>query len=268
MKEIPDWLFLEEAYEPAKDREGFLQKTILTILSALKKIRAPKEYGKQSKIAPVLRIAGAVFVILLLSLSRQAEFLGGVLLYLLIRLAFFNGKTIIRILKSSSGAFAFSLVILLPSVLMGNMTSWVLIPLKVFMSVTMLGILSETIPWNRMTGGLKILRIPDVVIFTFDITMKYIVLLGEICFTMLQALKIRSIGKNPSKANSISAILGVTFLKSKEMSEEMYLAMECRGFDGHYAVGKQKGNLIADCLYLGCLLLVLLAFYLLQKIGG
>lgn len=59
--------------------------------------------------------------------------------------------------------------------------------------------------------------------------MKYISVLGEICVDILQAVSLRSVGKNPDKAKSFSGILGITFLKSSEMAEEMYASMCCRG---------------------------------------
>ena len=75
---------------------------------------------------------------------------------------------------------------------------------------------------------------------TLDITLKYIVLLGDVCLDMLTALKLRSVGKNREKGKSLSGVLGVTFLKSREMSEEMYGAMTCRGFEGEYVKPGQK----------------------------
>jgi cobalt/nickel transport system permease protein len=51
---------------------------------------------------------------------------------------------------------------------------------------------------------------------------------------MFYALKLRSVGRNAGKTASISGIAGTLFLKSKEMAEEMYAAMECRGFTGEY----------------------------------
>jgi cobalt/nickel transport system permease protein len=51
---------------------------------------------------------------------------------------------------------------------------------------------------------------------------------------MLHALKLRSVGRNAGKTASLSGVAGTLFLVSKEMAEEMYGAMECRGFTGEY----------------------------------
>jgi cobalt/nickel transport system permease protein len=42
------------------------------------------------------------------------------------------------------------------------------------------------------------------------------------------------VGKNRRKEKSASGVLGVTFLKSRQMADDMHQAMVCRGFDGTY----------------------------------
>ena len=59
-------------------------------------------------------------------------------------------------------------------------------------------------------------------------------MLGEICAAILTSVRLRSVGKNPQKAKALSGVLGISFLKSGEMAEEMHAAMCCRGFTGEY----------------------------------
>lgn len=261
---VPEWLLREEVYTPGKDREGFLSKTVVSVLAVLSRMKHTKEYRKQSQTAPALRIAGVVFLILLLSLSKNLLFPVAVIVGILVRLAFLSGKQIRRILAAALGAVFLSALILLPAAVLGNLHTFVYITVKVAASVTILGILSDTMPWNQITAGLKLFHLPDIFIFTLDITLKYIALLGEICFRMLQALKVRSIGKNTQKSKTLSAILGVTFLKSKELSDEMYQAMECRGFDGSYVVLKKRTSPIANLCYLLGVLCVVFVFLKLE----
>ena len=105
---------------------------------------------------------------------------------------------------------------------------------RVYVSVTLVGILSAGTSWNKLTGSLRTFHVPPLFIFTLDITLKYISILGEICVDILRAVSLRSVGKNPDKAKSFSGVLGITFLKSSEMAEEMYASMCCRGFTGEY----------------------------------
>jgi cobalt/nickel transport system permease protein len=80
--------------------------------------------------------------------------------------------------------------------------------------------------------------------------MKYIVMLGDFTLNMLYALKLRSIGRNQSKYTALSGIAGTMFIKSKEMAEEMYYAMECRGFTGKYQVYAKTRLTIIDYIYI------------------
>jgi len=53
------------------------------------------------------------------------------------------------------------------------------------------------------------------------------------------------------KGNFLSGIMGTTFIKSKEMAEDMYDAMECRGFSGEYnTYNSYKKIKIADILFI------------------
>lgn len=67
---------------------------------------------------------------------------------------------------------------------------------------------------------------------------------------MLYSLKLRSVGKNTGKYTSLSGIAGTMFIKSKEMAEDMYSAMECRGFTGEYHVNSKLKFTFADFIYI------------------
>ena len=95
---------------------------------------------------------------------------------------------------------------------------------------------------------MRTFRIPSLFIFTLDITLIYISVLGEICVDILTSVGLRSVGKNPDKAKSFSGVLGLTFLKSSEMSEEMYASMCCRGFTGEYQMSKKYRLCLQDVL--------------------
>ncbi|WAG57157.1 energy-coupling factor transporter transmembrane protein EcfT [Clostridium estertheticum] len=56
----------------------------------------------------------------------------------------------------------------------------------------------------------------------------------------LYITSLKIIGITPNKYNSLTGIIGNLFIKSYKMSEEMFHAMECRGFVGEYTT---KANL-------------------------
>ncbi len=67
---------------------------------------------------------------------------------------------------------------------------------------------------------------------------------------MLEAVKLRTVGRNKSGEKSLSGVLGTAFLKSREMSDEMFDAMTCRGFDGEYPMPKREKLSRGDFVYL------------------
>ena len=123
---------------------------------------------------------------------------------------------------------------LLPSLFIGSRNSSTLMTVKVFATVAVLNILTRTTRWNDITGALRFFHAPDLFILVLDITIKYIMMLGEYALSMLYSLKMKSVGKNRRKYTSLSGIAGTMFIKSREMAEDMYSAMECRGFTGEY----------------------------------
>ena len=147
-----------------------------------------------------------------------------------------------QLLGNALAASVFSAFLVLPAIWLGNGSNVLLIPCKTFLTVAALGLLTRFLPWNQLTAAMRVFHLPQVVIFIFDTTLRYIVLLGEIAGEMLTALKLRSIGHNPHKGRAISGILGVMFLRSREMSEEMYQAMVCRGYTGEYLVATARGR--------------------------
>jgi cobalt/nickel transport system permease protein len=121
-------------------------------------------------------------------------------------------------------------MILHPAGIANNLT----VVLKVFLSLEMVSIFNHTTQWNHITVALRKLHIPGIFIFTLDITLKYTVLLGTFITEVLTSLQLRSVGKNNKKYQSVGGVMGVTFIRGAEMSQQMYEAMRCRGFTDDY----------------------------------
>jgi cobalt/nickel transport system permease protein len=232
---MPEWLMKTETYIPSNDRAAFLDRSILSFLRLLSRIRAQSDYDKDRLfVSPFFKLIFTLMYIVLLSLSQSAAYLYAMLTYIALVLCLMPGREIRKILRGSLTGAVFTALILIPAALGGNFYSISVIPAKVFASVTAVNILSYSTRWDRIIGALKILRFPDIFIFVLDIAIKYIYMLGEFTLGLLCALKLRSVGKDKTKYNALGGIAGTLFIKSKEMSEEMYGAMECRGFTGEY----------------------------------
>lgn len=264
MTNIPNWLCDDEHYQPQRDRATFIDKSAKSIMRVLSKIKG-NNYNKKAKEANTsLRLFGMLIAIVLTSVSRNFSFALFMLAFVIIRFAFLNGEIIKSWLKTVIPVSALSSLILLPSVFLGNPKTLITIVTKIFVCVSLVSMVNLTTSFNDITSALKRFHIPDVVIFTFDITIKYIIILSDVCLNMLNALKIRSIGKNKDKSTSVSGILGTVFVKANEYADATNKAMECRGFNGVYVVKKQKKRFSKyDCLLmLSCAIIILVFVYL------
>ncbi|MEK6797086.1 MAG: energy-coupling factor transporter transmembrane component T [Spirochaetota bacterium] len=279
---LPSWLSSREHYHPRRDHSLYIDKTILAVIGVLARIRSTRSsVGVLGTVHPVLKIIGTVLLLLLVSMTRSVLFIELAAATVLFALSSLAPRAAVRALSVSIIAALFAFVITAPSILQGMCATdgatggghgWPMPPrgngyllaVKVGLSAAMVNVLAFTTTWHRMTGALKMFFVSDVFILIFDIAMRYIYLLGEFSLDMLYALKLRSVGRNVRKHRSLVQMLGSLFLKSKDMAEAMYGAMECRGFSGQYKRVRVKHNIGADLIY-STLHLVLIAAFLLLR---
>jgi len=265
--DMPEWLLKDEDYSPQTDKDSFINKTILSILNILSRIRAQGS-GKEAKyrVNATFKVAFTFVLILLISFSRNFSFVIVINVYLLSTLCIMDADVIVKILKISMVTTFFTFIVLLPSAIWGNSFNIVMLTTKGFATITAVSILSHSTSWNSITSALKGFFVPNIFIVVLDITIKYIVMLGDYALNMLYALKLRSVGKNKSKNTSISGIAGTVFIQSKEMADDMYAAMECRGFTGEYYVYRNSKIKITDYIYIIINFAIIFTFIYLERI--
>jgi cobalt ECF transporter T component CbiQ len=106
--------------------------------------------------------------------------------------------------------------------------------IRVVTSVTYAFLLVLTTPWNSLLKTLGDFHLPDVILLTIGMTYRYIHLLLQTTSDMFLSRKSRMIGKMSGAderkimINASGALLG----KSLEISGEVALAMESRGYRG------------------------------------
>lgn len=211
-----------------------------------------------------MRLAASFLLILLVSLSRNAWFLALAGTVELVLVSLLSPQGIVRVLRTSLVAALFAFVIFLPSAFWGNWPGVLVLAAKVLMSVAAAAIVSTTMDWASISKGLSSLRVPDLFILVLDLAIKYIALLGLLVLDMLHALKLRSVGRNQSKAASLGGVAGTVFLKSREAATEMYEAMECRGFSGSYRSRAKRRPGVADIVFVVMAALFVAVFFLTQ----
>lgn len=108
-------------------------------------------------------------------------------------------------------------------------------------------------------AALKMLHLPDEVIFTFDMALKHIEVLGRTAHDLCESVMLRSVGSAPagfSRTDSLAGIMGMTFIKAMECSRAMDEAMLCRGFAGAYPAPARIGFGWRDVVYAAVVVLL------------
>lgn len=109
-----------------------------------------------------------------------------------------------------------------------------LLILRVETAVTLTTLLIVCTPWNHVLKALRTLRLPKEAIAILAMTYRYIFLLVETTAQMFESRRSRTVGVlNGSEQRQIAGrTAGVLLSKSVALSNEVYLAMESRGFRG------------------------------------
>jgi cobalt/nickel transport system permease protein len=95
-----------------------------------------------------------------------------------------------------------------------------------------------TTPWNNLLAALRWLRMPSLIVDILGMTYRYIILLLHTANSMFLARRSRIIGGFSSGENRrwLTRALTTTMTKSQHLSEEVYLAMLSRGYQGEIRV--------------------------------
>ncbi len=145
----------------------------------------------------------------------------------------------------------FTGVVILPALFLTPGPAWATLPLgltittsgintvlfmlmRVSTSVSLTLLLILTTPWNTVLSALSVLRVPDVFILILGMTYRYIYLLLRSANDMFVARQSRVVGHitGADERRLIAATGGTLLNKSLNLSSEVYLAMQSRGFRG------------------------------------
>ena len=263
---LPSWLVEPEAYVPAADRDGFVQKSLLSLTGVLSRLRM--DDGQSTSLSPSapVKLACGLAVILMTSLSSNFAFTLVVLAGVLLRTAALPPKALRRVVGVSFTAAGVSALVMVPATLLGQSQSALLIGTKVLACVCTAMVVALSTPVHEVTGALHAFHVSNLVIMTLELALKSIVTLGKVAPEVLCALDLRSVGKNRSKGTSMGGVGGVTFLKANEAARTTADAMRCRGFEGEYQAAPRGAHKPVDLAWLLALVAVGVLFAYLQGV--
>ena len=231
---LPEWLLAEESRELPRDRDAFLWKSARTFAFIVKSARYCPDKKSRLRLAPSVKLSLALTCVFCVSASRNFAFVEIVVVALLLLLASFEPRKLRRIVVPPLEAFLASILILAPSIFWGQTRAFFIIPIKTLVTTGVLSVLAQSMGWNRFSCAFRSFGVPDSLVFIFDLTLKYTVVFSEVCLATIDAVILRSVGRNRAKARSLGGIVGLVFFRAQDAAQDQFDAMKCRCFSGVY----------------------------------
>lgn len=259
---LPDWLTKKEEMDldhtdakPA-GKPGFIEKTLVGIASLLEEAIFSEEYarlpGFLQKLDPRVKVVSFLSLLLAVALARHVEIIIALYFFTLV-LAYFSDiplgffiKRVWLFIPIFTGVIAFPALfnVVMPGKPLINFGSLaiteqgvrtaILLISRVATSVSFAVLLVLTTRWQSIMRALRVFYVPQTFIVILEMTYRYIFLFLKTVSDMHLARKSRAI--RPPKSREgwawIALRMATLFKKSQHLSEEVYLAMLSRGFNG------------------------------------
>jgi cobalt ECF transporter T component CbiQ len=237
-------------------RGGFLERTIEALWAGLGRAvdaeHSAAGGGLLQRLDARVKVAGLFSLILAAALATRlwviaAIFAAAVVLAMLSRIPF-------RVLAARAwiGALAFTDVIAVPALFLTPGVAVYRVPglhwtvtaqgfatasyllLRVETAATLALLLVFTTPWMHVLKALRVFRVPVVFVAILGMASRYILLLLETAHEMFESRKSRTVGALAAAGRRRMAVAsaGVLLSRSLQLSGDVYLAMQARGFRG------------------------------------
>jgi cobalt ECF transporter T component CbiQ len=237
---------------PSNVLERTLHEISATVERSLFAEEISARTGLLQSLDPRLKLVAVLALLIGVGLSRSLWVIGGVYLFALL-LAWrskipmdFYVKRVWLLLPFFTGLLVLPAFFVVPGPALvtfpGGLTitqtgavSGLFLLLRVSTSVSLTLLLVLTTPWNTVLNALTVLHVPDVFVLILGMTYRYIYLLLRAANDMFLSRQSRVVGKlnTADQRRILAATAGTLFNRSLDLSSEVYLAMQSRGFRGY-----------------------------------
>lgn len=263
-----------------KRRGNFIQRTIDALTETLERSlyaeQLSERRGVLQRIDPRVKFVGMLGLIVTAAAAGHVWVVAGVACVALL-LAVISR---IPIIKSFGpiwiGMFIFSGMIGLPAIFITpgptlatvpwlnwpisahGLQSAVFLLLRSEVSITLSFLLIMTTPWMHVLKSMRVIGIPTLVVVILGMTYRYIFLMLQSASDMFEARQSRMIGKLPDKEarRLAAATVGVLLSKSFQLGNDVFLAMQSRGYRGEVYTLDEFRLTTADYIAIPLLVLV------------
>jgi len=233
-------------------RPGFVERSVASLGGMLDHARFCEDsaltQGLLQRLDPRVKLCGLLALILVAVSARRLEVTLAVLLLGVGLAACSRISVKVLATRTWAGVLAFTGIIALPAVFITRgdavlphwpitwqgLTTALRLIVRAETAATLAGLLVLTTPWTHVLKGLRTLRVPAVLVVILGMTYRYIFLLVRLAEDFFEARRSRMFRalSRPEQRRMAGAAAGVLLHKSLQLSEDVYLAMQSRGFRG------------------------------------
>lgn len=242
---------------PAKPaRRGVVERTLADITGALEQSLFAEEIARRpgllQSLDPRVKVVSILLLLIAISISRSLAVIAGLYVLTLglawrssVPMGFFV-KRVWLFMPFFTGVVAIPAFFVTPGPALVQLPwGWVItrtgattalfLLLRVGASVSSVVLLMLTTPWNTLLKALGVLRVPDVFVLILGMTYRYIYLLLHTAGDMFLSRRSRVVRRlsTADERRIIASSAGVLLNRSLDLSGEVYLAMQSRGFRGY-----------------------------------
>ncbi len=137
-----------------------------------------------------------------------------------------------------------------PSITRQGLHTAVMLITRVEAAVTFTTVLVLTTPWTQILKALRSLGIPKEVVMMLAMAYRYIFLLAETATQMFESHESRRVGvlRGSEQRRLVAQSAGVLMSKSMDLGQEVFLAMQSRGYRGDAISLTKRRLLLRDYL--------------------
>ncbi len=236
-------------------RPGFLTGTLVSFARSLSRALISETIARQrgllQTLDPRVRVVGLFSLVLAVTLVRRLSAVGA--LFILALLLAISSRVSIGMLAKRvwlvvlgfTGIIALPALFVTPGETLTQVTNSIritqqgaatalLLVARVETAVTLTTLLIVCTPWTHVLKALRAFRVPQEAILMLAMTHRYIFLLVETAGQMFESRQSRTVGVLPAaeQRHMTARTAGVLLSKSIGLSNEVFLAMQSRGFQG------------------------------------
>jgi cobalt/nickel transport system permease protein len=237
-------------------RSDVVRRTVAAILEAMEYALTAEELARKDgllqRLDPRVKVVGSAVLIIAAALAQRLAMIGVIFLIALALAAASRVPPSTLAKRGWLGASLFTGLLAIPAIfitpgqvacvlpMLGWPITWAGLKSAAFLiarvetAVTLSLLLVLCTPWAHVLKALRVLGVPAVPVVILGMTYRYIFLLLQTAREMLESRESRAIGRlNGGERRRIAAAgIGVLLGRTLELSDEVYLAMQSRGFRG------------------------------------